>query len=386
MGGGVLGDGAAAEARRRERRRGADIARKRKTDSDSVGRSGPEAAQADRALETCDGKSNDPSWSDVLDRFMEYSREVNGEPLGAEFGRGFLCSGLWRYSRHPNYFCEVAIWWAFYLFSLAAGLPLVNWTISGAAFLTCLFVLPHASLDVTEVLPSRKYPQYAEYQATVSRFFPLPPLPAGERAPMRPVDAVLIGWFCVGLAVTFLVDIEAVLVQRPDLYGLDAAHTPLWPPEPCVRAVRWWSAAADPLMHARPVWFRAAIWVEVLVQAPFYAVAIYAFVRQRSWVRVPAIVYATVLLTIMPIVLAEQYFGPHASRRPLLVTAVYGAYVLMPVLLLVRVWSVDVFPSTPLAKRKAAGLAGGEAAAPAASRTASPLAGEEAGLTYVMHM
>ena len=39
---------------------------------------GPEAAQADRALETCDGKSNDPSWSDVLDRFIEYSREVNG--------------------------------------------------------------------------------------------------------------------------------------------------------------------------------------------------------------------------------------------------------------------------------------------------------------------
>ena len=62
-------------------------------------------------------------------------------------------------------------------------------------------------------------------------------------------------------------------------------------------------------MHARQVWFRAAIWVEVLVQAPFYAVAIYA-----------------VLLTIMPIVLAEQYFGPHASRRPLFVTAVYGAW------------------------------------------------------------
>ena len=39
---------------------------------------GPEEAQADRALETCDGKSNDPSWSDVLDRFIEYSREVNG--------------------------------------------------------------------------------------------------------------------------------------------------------------------------------------------------------------------------------------------------------------------------------------------------------------------
>ena len=43
-----------------------------------LGGSGPEAAQADRALETCDGESNAPSWSDVLDRFIEYSREVNG--------------------------------------------------------------------------------------------------------------------------------------------------------------------------------------------------------------------------------------------------------------------------------------------------------------------
>ena len=43
-----------------------------------LGSSGPEAAQADRALETCEGKSNDPSWSDVLDRFIEYSREANG--------------------------------------------------------------------------------------------------------------------------------------------------------------------------------------------------------------------------------------------------------------------------------------------------------------------
>ena len=39
---------------------------------------GPEVAQAVKALETCDGKGNAPSWSDVLDRFVEYSREVNG--------------------------------------------------------------------------------------------------------------------------------------------------------------------------------------------------------------------------------------------------------------------------------------------------------------------
>ena len=39
---------------------------------------GPEAAQVVKALETCDGEGSAPSWSDVLDRFVEYSREVNG--------------------------------------------------------------------------------------------------------------------------------------------------------------------------------------------------------------------------------------------------------------------------------------------------------------------
>jgi len=76
-------------------------------------------------------------------------------------------------SRHPNYFCEVSLWWAFYLFSIpATGVPrpprgdsshspiasrtyampgsAVNWTLAGAVFLSGMFLLPSASLDVTE--------------------------------------------------------------------------------------------------------------------------------------------------------------------------------------------------------------------------------------------
>jgi steroid 5-alpha reductase family enzyme len=110
----------------------------------------------------------------------KYRRICVGEPLGPQYEPGFVQTGLWAYSRHPNYFCEVSLWWAFYLFSLAAGAPILNWTMSGPVFLTCLFTLPHASLDVAETLSSRKYAQYAEYQARVSRFFPMPPRPAGE--------------------------------------------------------------------------------------------------------------------------------------------------------------------------------------------------------------
>jgi len=105
----------------------------------------------------------------------KYRLLKGGKPLDPPYACGFIQTGLWAYSRHPNYFCEVSMWWAFYLFSVAAGLPLLNWTISGPVFLTALFVLPQASLDVTENLSSRKYAEYAQYQKRVSRFFPLPP-------------------------------------------------------------------------------------------------------------------------------------------------------------------------------------------------------------------
>ena len=141
-----------------------------------------------------------------------------------------------------------------------------------------------------------------------------------------------------------LIDMEQVLVADPAVYGLPGAvWTPRWPPELCVRAVHWWGGLADKLVLARPVWFQVAIWLEVFVQAPFYVLAIFAFVRRRNWIRIPAIIYSTVLLTIMPIVLTEQYIGEHATERPLLVTLVYSAYVLVPTLLLVRVRNVEVF-------------------------------------------
>jgi steroid 5-alpha reductase family enzyme len=67
---------------------------------------------------------------------------------------------------------QVSLWWAFYLFSVSATGEWFNWTIWGTVFLTGLFVPPGASLDLTEMLSSRKYPAYEEYQRTTSRFVP----------------------------------------------------------------------------------------------------------------------------------------------------------------------------------------------------------------------
>ena len=300
----------------------------------------------------------------------KYRRRKAGVPLGDEYSHGFVKTGLWAYSRHPNYFCEVSIWWAFYLFSIAAGEPLINWTICGPFFLTCLFVLPHASLDTTEVLSSRKYAAYAEYQRTVSRFFPLPPKPAGVPPPLSAGDIGLVCWFVLGTLITYFIDMEQVLVTNPALYGVPGPLTPRWPPAACVRAVHWWGGLADKLVLARPMWFQIAIWLEVVVQAPFYMLAIFAFLRRANWIRIPAIVYSTVLLTIMPMVLGEQYAGAHATDKPLLVTTVYSAYVIMPIIILYRVRHPILFASYAPAPKASAAKASAAKASPKASPAA----------------
>jgi steroid 5-alpha reductase family enzyme len=81
----------------------------------------------------------------------------------------FLTTGLFRYSRHPNFFCEQAMWWTYYVFSVAAGAGWLNWTITGAVLLTLLF---QGSTGLTEKISARKYPGYAQYQRTTSRLMP----------------------------------------------------------------------------------------------------------------------------------------------------------------------------------------------------------------------
>ncbi|MBR6280683.1 MAG: DUF1295 domain-containing protein [Bacteroidales bacterium] len=83
--------------------------------------------------------------------------------------KGFNTRGLWRVSRHPNYFAEQGIWCAFYLFSVGGGIGLINWSMIGALLLIVLFL---GSSAFAEEISAGKYPEYSRYCAQVSRFFP----------------------------------------------------------------------------------------------------------------------------------------------------------------------------------------------------------------------
>lgn len=91
------------------------------------------------------------------------------EDLPAPYNRGFNTSGLWRFSRHPNYLGEQCIWVSFYLFSVAAGAGIINWTICGAVLLILLFL---GSSTLGEYISKSKYPEYAQYVKKVNRFIP----------------------------------------------------------------------------------------------------------------------------------------------------------------------------------------------------------------------
>lgn len=79
-----------------------------------------------------------------------------------------LTQGLWRYTRHPNYFGDALVWWGFYLFAVAAG---AWWTIFSPLLMTYLLRRVSGVTMLERSLRETK-PGYAAYIAQTNAFFP----------------------------------------------------------------------------------------------------------------------------------------------------------------------------------------------------------------------
>ena len=95
-----------------------------------------------------------------LSRFK--SREENNGQV--------LDKGLWRYTRHPNYFGDFCIWWSFYLFAIASG----GWWSIVSPLLMSLLLLKVSGVAMLERTISDRRPKYAEYVRRTNVFFPGP--------------------------------------------------------------------------------------------------------------------------------------------------------------------------------------------------------------------
>jgi len=91
--------------------------------------------------------------------------------------RGFISSGVWKYSRHPNYFGEALLWWGLFVFTLPSLTGSLLFAVIGPVFITLLLLFV-SGVPLLEKSADAKYgsdPAYQEYKRRTSVFVPLPP-------------------------------------------------------------------------------------------------------------------------------------------------------------------------------------------------------------------
>ncbi|MCP1726342.1 steroid 5-alpha reductase family enzyme [Natronospira proteinivora] len=84
--------------------------------------------------------------------------------------------GLWRYTRHPNYFGDVCVWWGYWLMSLPAG---GWWTAFGPALMT-FAIIRFSGVSLLEKSLKDKKPEYVDYVRRTNALIPGPPRPRGS--------------------------------------------------------------------------------------------------------------------------------------------------------------------------------------------------------------
>lgn len=85
----------------------------------------------------------------------------------------FINQGLWAWSRHPNYFGELAFWWGLMIFGLGVAPQHWAWIMPGALSMTLMFVF--VSVPFMDKRSLERRPAYAGHMQRVSALLPLPP-------------------------------------------------------------------------------------------------------------------------------------------------------------------------------------------------------------------
>jgi EXPERA (EXPanded EBP superfamily) len=157
----------------------------------------------------------------------------------------------------------------------------------------------------------------------------------------RRVDWIFVGFFLINLFfITYFVDIEQLVIPDPNNF-----HQPVWPPESMVKLVHWYGSSFDPLLMARPQWWKMTIWIDVLFYGPFYALGIFAFIKGKDWIRIPAFFYSGMMFMGVSIILGEEIAGPYATSHLPLVIGLNLPWLLTPIFLTLRLRKEHPFAS-----------------------------------------
>lgn len=132
-----------------------------------------------------------------------------------------------------------------------------------------------------------------------------------EKIPLaqRRTDLLFAVFFALNLVfISYGLDIEQLVIADPNNFTY-----PMWPLAPLVNAAHEYGWIYDPLLIARPAFWRAIMWIDALFYGPFYMAAIVAFLRGYDWIRVPTLVWSGSLCTCVVIILMEERYGQWAT-------------------------------------------------------------------------
>lgn len=155
----------------------------------------------------------------------------------------------------------------------------------------------------------------------------------------RPGDLLIVAFFVINLLfITYMVDLEQLVIS-------DAAHFtyPVWPPPAVVDIIHQYGLQHDPDLLARAAWWRMTIWIDVLLFGPFYVIAIYAYIRGKAWIRIPSIIYGSMIITNVLIILMEEKFGATPAPDFTYIFLLNLPWLLIPGYTVYRMWR-DVQP------------------------------------------
>jgi EXPERA (EXPanded EBP superfamily) len=101
----------------------------------------------------------------------------------------------------------------------------------------------------------------------------------------------------------------------------------------------WYAHDADPLFMDPPVWMRIVTGLSAFLYGPFYLLLAWTLLRGHNWIQLPAVIYATMIVSITAfIVFGVEFFGEaeFQTQNPLKFLAFNLPYVVIPLLLLIR--------------------------------------------------
>jgi hypothetical protein len=138
----------------------------------------------------------------------------------------------------------------------------------------------------------------------------------------RPVDLFFVVVFSCFICTCILFD------------ALNALNVPISPTSPNALArlmYEHYAKDTDLLIIANPFWVQLQLWVSAFLFAPFYACAIYALVKGRDWIHIPAIAFASAMTYSLVLYLGAQFADPFVSPAPVKILAANLPYAIVSI-------------------------------------------------------